>query len=153
MNYWLTSHWPRPKGTPASEPYGDVWVKDGQWKAIEQLAPGDLVFIYEAESGPLPVRRNEDGSTSVMQKARGRAGIVALVRVIERATQPPDSREEQYDNGEVMWWRYCAPTEPVNSGGFIPRTTLLPLLGREVALERQSSVVGKTGTDYVYSAT
>lgn len=64
-----------------------------------------------------------------MQKARGRAGIVALVRVIERASQPPDSREEQYDNGDVMWWRYCAPTEPVNSGGFIARSTFLPLIG------------------------
>lgn len=129
MNYWLTTHWPRPKGTPASEPYCDVWVKDGQWKVIEQLAPGDLVFIYESESGPLPLRRNADGRTSAMQKSRGRAGVVALVRVMEHATQPPESREEQYDNGEQMWWRYLAPTEPANSGGFVPRLAFLPLLG------------------------
>jgi len=129
MNYWLTTHWPRPKGTPANEPYADVWVKDGQWKVIERLAPGDLVFIYESESGPLPLRRNSDGSTSGRQKARGRAGIVALVRVIQPASQPPESHMEEYDNGEQMWWRYCALTEPVNSGGFVPRSTFLPLLG------------------------
>jgi hypothetical protein len=132
MNYWLTTHWPRPKGTPASEPYADVWVKDGQWNVIEQLTPGDLVFIYESESGPLPLRRNIDGSTSARQKARGRAGIVALVRVIQQANQPPESRMEDYDNGEQMWWRYCAPTEPVNSGGFIPRSIFLPVLGYQV---------------------
>jgi hypothetical protein len=124
MNYWLTTHWPRPRGTPASEPYADVWVKDGQWKIIEQLASGDLVFIYESQSGPLPLRRNPDG----MQRARGRAGIVALVRVIELASQPPDSVEEKYDNGEEMWWRYRARTELVNSGGFVQRATFLPLI-------------------------
>ncbi len=41
----------------------------------------------------------------------------------------PEAIEEEYDNGERMWWRYCARTEPVNSGGFIPRATLLPLIG------------------------
>ncbi len=77
----------------------------------------------------LPLGRNADGTTFARQKVRGRAGVVALVRVIERATQPPESHEEQYDNGERMWWRYCAQTEPVNSGGFIPRSTFLPLIG------------------------
>jgi hypothetical protein len=106
-----------------------VWVKDGQWRVIEQLAPGDLVFIYESESGLLPLRHHPDGSTYAARKARGRAGIVALVSVVEPASQPPDSAEEQYDNGQVMWWRYRAPTESVNSGGFIPRATFLPLIG------------------------
>jgi hypothetical protein len=129
MNYWLTTHWPRPKDTPASEPHADVWVKDGQLHVIQQLRPGDLIFIYESESGSLPLKRNADGSTSVQQKGRGRAGVVALVRIGIPASQPPDSREEEYDNGEVMWWRYCARTEPVNSGGFIARTTLLPIIG------------------------
>ena len=129
MNYWLTTHWPRPQDTPASIPYADVWVKDGQWNAIKQLTPGDLVFIYESKSGPLPLRRNPDGSTYEAPKANGKAGIVALVRVTEPAKQPPDSVEEQYDNGQKMWWRYRAPTEPVNSGGFIPRERFLPLIG------------------------
>jgi hypothetical protein len=129
MNYWLTTHWPRPQGTPNSEPYADVWVKNGQWNVIKQLAPGDLVFIYESKSGPLPLGHNPDGSTYTLPKAQGKAGLVALVRVIERAIEPPDSVEDLYDNGEVMWWRYRALTEPVNSGAFIPREEFLPLIG------------------------
>ena len=84
-----------------------------------------MVFIYESESGPLPLRLNPDK----VRKARGKAGIVAIVRVIEPAMQPRDSVPEQYDNGETMWWRYRAPTEPVNSGGFITRVKFLPLIG------------------------
>jgi len=125
MNYWLTTHWPRPMGTPASEPHAHVWVKHGQRDVIRRLAPGDMTFIYESKSGPLPL--NPDGSA--MQKAPGRAGIVALVRVTEPASQPPDSRRKPYDNGVEMWWRYRALTEPVNSGGFIPREEFLPLIG------------------------
>ena len=47
MNYWLTTHWPRSQDTPNGEPYGEVWVKDGQRDVIQQLALGDMVFIYE----------------------------------------------------------------------------------------------------------
>ena len=55
---------------------------------------------------------------------------MALVRVTHPAEQPPDSVEAQYDNGQKMWWRYRAPTEPINSGGVIPRTVFLPLSAR-----------------------
>jgi hypothetical protein len=75
------------------------------------------------------MRRNPDGSLYAPPKARGKAGVVALVRVVEPAKQPPNSTEVQYDNGQVMWWRFWAPTEPVNSGGFIARATFLPIVG------------------------
>ena len=106
MNYWLTTHWPRQQGTPTSEPYADVWVKDGQWDVVKQLAPEDLVFIYESRSGPLPLGHNPDGSTYKRPKAQGKKGIVALVNVKEPAQQPPDSVPAQYDNGQKMWWRF-----------------------------------------------
>jgi hypothetical protein len=93
------------------------------------LASGDLVFIYESKSGPLPLGHNPDGSTYALPKAQGKAGLVALVRVIARSVEMPDSGEVPYDNGEAMWWRYRAPTEPVNSGAFIPREEFLPLIG------------------------
>jgi hypothetical protein len=80
MNYWLTTHWPRQQGTPTTEPYAGVWVKDGQWDVIKQLAPEDLVFIYESRSGPLPLGHNPDGSTYKRPKSQGKEGIVALVR-------------------------------------------------------------------------
>jgi hypothetical protein len=72
---------------------------------------------------------NSDGSTYKLPKAHGKEGIVALVRVRDFAQQPPDSVEAQFDNGQKMWWRFRAPTEPVNSGGFIPRTKFLPIIG------------------------
>src|SRR5579864_3934677 len=100
MSYWLTTHWPRSQDTPASEPYADVWAKNGQRKIMDQLGPGDLVFIYESKSGPLPLGRNPDGSTYKLPKAQGKEGIVALVRVTEPANEPPDSVEAQYDNGQ-----------------------------------------------------
>ncbi len=131
MNYWLTTHWPRQQGTPTSEPYADVWVKDGQWDVIKQLDPEDLVFIYESRSGPLPLGHNPDGSTYKLRKAQGKEGIVALVSVKESAQQPPDSVPAQYDNGQQMWWRFRAPTESINSGGFIPRTNFLPVIGQK----------------------
>jgi hypothetical protein len=131
MNYWITTHWPRQQDTPSSEPYGDVWVKDGQWDVIKQLVPGDLVFIYESRSGPLPLGHNPDGSTYKRPKAQGKEGIVALVSVKERANQPLDRAEAQYDNGQKMWWRFRVSTEPLNSGGFIPRTTFLPVIGQK----------------------
>jgi hypothetical protein len=131
MNYWLTTHWPRQQGTPTSEPYADVWVKDGQWDVIKQLAPEDLVFIYESRSGPLPLGHNPDGSTYKLPKAQGKEGIVAPVSVREPAQQPPDSFPAQYDNGQKMWWRFRAPTESINSGGFIPRTKFLPIIGQK----------------------
>jgi hypothetical protein len=133
MSYWLTTHWPRPQDTPASEPYADVWVKNGQLKVIRKLDAGDMIFIYESKSGPLPLRHNPDGSTYKAPRAAGKEGIVALVRVTHPAKQPSDSVEAQYDNGQKMWWRYRAPTEPVNSGGFIPRTVFLPLIGQNPA--------------------
>lgn len=129
MNYWLTTHWPRPQDTPSSEPYSGVWVKDRQWAVIKELAPGDLVFIYESKSGALPLGENPDGSTFAMPKAEGKAAIVALVRVIKRAVELPDSREIPYDNGQLLWWRYRAQTEPVNSGACIPREEFLPVIG------------------------
>jgi hypothetical protein len=129
MNYWLTTHWPRPQDTPGSEPYADVWVKHGQWDVIKHLAPGDLVFIYESKSGALPLGENPDGSTYRLPKTEGRAGVVALVRVSKCAIELPDSREVPYDNGQLLWWRYRALTEPVNSGACIPREEFLPAIG------------------------
>lgn len=129
MNYWLTTHWPRSQDTPNGEPYGEVWVKDGQRDVIQQLALGDLVFIYEAQSGPLPLGRRPDGSRYRRPKAQGKAALVALVRVTQPAIQPPDSAPDLYDNGEEMWWRYRASTESVNSGACIPREEFLPIIG------------------------
>lgn len=128
MKYWLTTHWPRVRGEPASKPYFGVWVQEDKWHIIERVAPGDLVLVYEAESGPTIVRRAEGGESKLRRQV-GRGGIVAVLQVTEAASQPPDAQREEYADGTSAWWRYCAPTTSLDSGGFIPRLEVNRLLG------------------------
>ncbi len=91
--------------------------------------PGDLVFIYESGSGRTAVRTYLDGTMKKVPCRQGRGGIVALVRVTEPAYQPEDAHPESYTDGSTVWWRYYAPTESVNSAGFIPRVQAAAILG------------------------
>jgi hypothetical protein len=129
MKYWITTHWP-PRGDAPSTyvPYG-VWVQDKKEHLINRVSPGDPVFIYETRKGRTKVRNFADGSTQEIACRRGREGIVALVEVIGPAERLNDSVEEHYTNGSKAWWRYCAPTQPVNSAGFIPRELVNSALG------------------------
>jgi hypothetical protein len=129
MGYWLTTHWPPRVDQPADRPHGGVWVQDGKRHVIDPMAPDDLVFIYQSQSGQTEIRTYLDGSTKKIPCRHGREGVVALVRVTERAYQPEDSQPATYTNGRQVWWRYYAPTESVNSAGFIPRRQAAVLLG------------------------
>lgn len=120
MNYWMTTHWPRMRDVPSNQPYYGVWVQEDKWHIIERISPGDFVLVYEAESGPAIISRT-DGVESRQRRQTGRGGIVALLRVTESASQPPDRQREEYADGTSAWWRYCAPTMSLDSGGFIPR--------------------------------
>jgi hypothetical protein len=126
MNYWITTHWPQREGEPIDT---CVWVQDGKEHLIDRLVPGDGVFIYESKSGPTVLRQYADGTTKRLRCRHGREGIVALVQVAEKAYQPEESRPEQYPDGSTMWWRYCAPTRPANSAGFLSRVQAAGLLG------------------------
>lgn len=91
--------------------------------------PGDLVFVYETQSGRTILRTYADGSTAKLARRRGREGIVALVEVTEDAYQPEDSEPEQYADGSKAWWRYCAPTKSINSASFVSRAGVNELPG------------------------
>ncbi len=133
MSYWITTHWPRMRGIPSSEPYFGVWVQEDKWHIIERIAPGDLVLVYETASGPSIVSRNSAGVESIRRRQIGRGGIVAVLQVMDHASQPPDTQREEYADGTSAWWRYCAPTTSLDSGGFIPRLEVNQLLGyREI---------------------
>lgn len=129
MHYWITTHWPRREDESIDEPHEGVWVQDGKQHLIDQVAPQDLVFIYESKSGPAAIREYVDGTTRRIACRPGREGIVALVEVTEMAFQPEESRPEKYDDGTELWWRYYAPTRSVNSAGFLPRIEVASLLG------------------------
>jgi hypothetical protein len=129
MNFWITTQWPPRKDQSIEKPHYGVWVQHDKRHLIDRVSPGDLVFIYESQSGPTQVRANADGSTQRIPCHRGRAGIVGLVEVTQRAHQPEDSQRERYSDGSSLWWRYCTPTRSINSAGFIPRPEVNSLLG------------------------
>jgi hypothetical protein len=129
MAYWVTTHWPRQEDQSVEVPRYGVWVQENKRHLIDRVRPGDLVFIYETQSGRTIIRRYTDGTTTKTPRRRGREGIVALVEVTEAAYQPEDSEPEQYTDGSKAWWRYCAPTRSINSGGFIPRSEVNALFG------------------------
>ena len=129
MKYWLTTHWPPREDVPSTQsPYG-VWVQNKKEHLINRVSPGDLVLIYETRNGRTQVRDFANGSTQEIACRPGRAGIVALVEVTGRAERLNESFEEHYTNGSKAWWRYCAPTQPINSAGFIPREVVNTILG------------------------
>jgi hypothetical protein len=129
MNYWVTTHWPRRAHLPDDSPHEGVWVPDGRHDVINRVNPGDMVFIYETQSGRTEIQINADGTTTKFPRRRGLEGIVALVCVTEKAYQLEDSAPDTYTDGTTVWWRYYAPTTSVNSVGFIPRRQAATLLG------------------------
>lgn len=70
-----------------------------------------------------------DGREEQVPCRKGRGGIVALVKVAKSASEPEGTQHEHYSDGTTMWWRWYAPTEPVNTAGFIHREEVARLLG------------------------
>jgi hypothetical protein len=129
MRYWITTHWPPREDVPIGRPSYGVWVQDKKEHLINRVSPGDPVFVYETRNGRTEVRTFANGSIQQVRCRRGREGIVGLIEVIGPAEQVNDSYEERYTNGSKAWWRYCAPTRSINSGGFIPRQLVNAALG------------------------
>ncbi len=129
MAYWLATHWPQRVDQPPDTPPFGVWVVDGKRHIIEKVSPGDLVFFYESRWGRTLVEQRADGTERRIPCREGRMGIVALGRVTEPAYQPDSSSPEQYTDGTKLWWRYCAPTETLNTAGFISQRDAARILG------------------------
>ncbi|HEU4921823.1 MAG TPA: hypothetical protein VFT23_01970 [Burkholderiales bacterium] len=96
---------------------------------IAPMMVGDLVWIYESESGRPIVGVKADGERVQLLHHSGRGGVVTLVEVTAAAEEDPDSEIERYADGSSIWWRWRARTRTVNSAGFVPRTELNLLLG------------------------
>lgn len=128
MSNWFTTHWP-PRTDDLSHSPGGVWVVDGKEHVIRDIAPGDLVWIYESRSGKTLVRQQANGGTQEIPCQLGRQGVIALCRVVEPAYECEDTTAEVYADGKTMWWRWYAPTESLNTSGFVPRKDAAVLLG------------------------
>jgi hypothetical protein len=131
MRYWITTHWPPREDEPANRtPFG-VWVPSNKLHVIQNLAPGDLVWIYEYGSGRPEERHGPTGGKIIVRCRPGRQGVIALVKATEAPKERAGSVPTRYVNGSEIWWRYHAGTRPMNTGGFIPRREAAVLLGHE----------------------
>lgn len=129
MKYWLTTQWPHPRTTRRDAPHNGVWVADNKRDVIAPMDVGDLVWIYESQSGRSIVRTLAREKHSIIRHHPGRGGVVTLVEVTSAPAEDPDAELEQYVDGTSIWWRWRATTRTVNSAGFIEREALNALLG------------------------
>jgi hypothetical protein len=127
-NYWITTHWPPRDGDP-ERAHKNIYLQDGREGAGKKLRAGDLVMIYESQSGRTLVKRRIDGTTERVPCQSGRSGIVTIAEVASGFEEIPDSRPESYADGSKVWWRWCARTRSGISSGFVPRRRVNQILG------------------------
>jgi hypothetical protein len=104
MRYWITTQWPPREDDPDAAPSG-VWIPDGWEAAGIDLGPGDVVFIYQCQSGRTEVRTRPDGTRDRIRSIRGREGIIAVVRVDDRLRRLDDVDPTDYEDGSRICWR------------------------------------------------
>lgn len=131
MRRWFTTHWPAPEDEKVVGTFDGVWVPEGKLHVIQDVAPGDLVWIYESATGPAEIREDSAGATKRVGRKRGRMGVIGLVQIKDPPTQPAESRMQHYVSRPSLWWRYFARAEPLNTGGFIPMPEAAALLGHK----------------------
>ena len=129
MKYWLTTQWPHLRTTRRDAPHNDVWVADGKRDVIAPMDVGDLVWIYESQSGRPIVQTLANGEHRIIRHHHGRGGVVTLVEVTAIPAENPEAEAEQYADGSSIWWRWRTSTRTVNSAGFIKREALNAMLG------------------------
>jgi len=124
---WFTTHWPRREGEQG--PQSGVYVQDGKEHVLQDMRVGDLVWIYESDSGKTVVRTAADGSKHQLRCLPGRQGVVALCQVTAPPMAAADAMPENYTDGDSKWWRWQADTTVLSSSGFIPREVAAGCLG------------------------
>jgi len=129
LKYWLTTHWPHLRTKRQDAPHDGVWVADDKRDVIAPMKVGDLVWIYESQSGRDIVQEKADGERQLLKRHRGRGGVVTLCEISATPEEDPDSQIEKYANGTSIWWRWHAETRTANSAGFVSREDLNRLLG------------------------
>jgi hypothetical protein len=130
VNYWLTTQWPPLEGRKYAAPFDSdddkpyVWLRHGDYERVGMaLGEGDLVVVYEIESGPTEVRlRNL--TVPFPCKTPGQKAIVFYGRVTS-GFQRRQNRElqsvvyfcEQWPEKErEMWREWRAPIEILRHG-------------------------------------
>ncbi len=128
--YWLTTHWPRPKGQYTfDKPLRDIWLKEGTQDQGTQIQPGDKVFIYESLNGQTFTEEQPDGTTIKFGAGKGRQGIVSVGEVDRKFRPDGVPQPHTYSGGKTKWWRWKALTAHHNDEGFVPREEVHKVIG------------------------
>ncbi|MDY0062035.1 MAG: hypothetical protein RBU45_19650 [Myxococcota bacterium] len=116
--YWITTHWPPARGDDVD---AGVYLFEGRQDVGQNLAPGDLVWIYESRTGRKELGKKSNGF-------EGREGIVGLAELIT-PLQPHNWPPTTYADGTTRHWRWYAAGEFVDRSGYIDRQALNTILG------------------------
>lgn len=101
MNYWLTTHWP-----PIKSQQRGYWVhlQEGLQQVGNDIKIGDLIFVYETETGPELKGKN--------RRIVGKQVIFALVEVISRLERSGE-KPKVYTNSKTRHWAWQIRTRLV----------------------------------------
>ncbi len=129
MKYWLTTHWPPLVDEKNRFSNTGAWVPDKKQAVLDEMQPGDMLFIYEAKSGRTIVKRTADGKLHRIPRKPGQQGVVALAKITTAPANLVGSLPDTYADGSQIWWRCKADGRVINSKGFIHRRDLARILG------------------------
>lgn len=128
MHFWITTHWPRRKGD--TRPLGNgVYLAHDKGEVGRDLRAGDLVLVYQAQTGRTLVRTELDGTTHRVPCENGRGGIVAIGRALSTMYRDEGSEMERYTDGTAIHWAWKAPLNVLSTSGFVAREELNRILG------------------------
>lgn len=96
---------------------------------IAAMAPGDLVWMYESETGRDILKHMANGEIKKIKHHRGRGQVVTLAQVVAPPSADNESEPVRYADGTSIWWKWYAPTKTLSSAGRISRAFLNSVLG------------------------
>jgi hypothetical protein len=128
MHYWITTHWPPRAGDPRPVGHG-VYLPLDRAEVGQDLAAGDLILVYQAQSGRIEMRTEIDGTIHRVPCLPGKGGIVAIGRALRAMARDETSEVEHYVDGTSIHWAWFAPLEVLSTSGFVPREALNGILG------------------------
>lgn len=123
MRYWLTTQYP-PRERPDPPLFG-VWLEHHKRHSIDLMRPGDAVFIYQFQGGP--VRKDADGPNKCVA---GRQGLIIHGVTTEGLTHHGDELQQFEGRGDTRW---CCGAfldrKTLDDSGFVPRHRVNAILG------------------------
>ncbi|MBU1635182.1 DUF91 domain-containing protein [bacterium] len=128
MKYWLTTHWP-PTIDNKDEVGSGIWLPEDRASAGKRIEPGDLVAVYESQSGKKILKTFSDGHKETIPRIGGRKGIILYGEVLSKISAQQEYPREYYADGTDIWWKWYAPVKILSQSGFLSNKDLCNILG------------------------